>query len=416
MKAEFYYNRRKYTCCIVKTDLLQELRIRNEKGEVLAIEQGKKTGLQGKKRENSKQVDVSQPYFYNLIKAAVSALQIAEKIQLLQEKDIVIEKQHDQISILNQQLNIVSQSQTLSNEQQQKFNQLQNDLKSHTAIVEEQKLHILQLEAQLSDLPQIIPLEKIEQKVISKLGESVWHCLHSASQRDLCNAYRCYQMIKSDDFAELAINYSTAGHPLCLVAEREIVAPFFRKLYQFLSTNNNRANLSAGSTFEVGGVNLKLKGKYTLGHLPALLSTQYETFIDEILEQKNIPYQTNLYRTVFCGDKVSQTDRQLIKKFLQQWQHPLSQWLTQGCVTASKIDRIRQLRNRASHAETIPVETTLYRWQFNLLWKLLVGSKTYPSVLQEIYANSIRNHAGKLKEGTASSSSPSNSYLGSIYC
>ena len=101
MKAEFYYNKRKYTCCIVKTDLLLELRIRNEKGEVLAIEQGNKIGLQGKKREASKQVDVSQPYFYNLIKTAMSALEIADKNQLIREKDKVIEKQNEQINILN---------------------------------------------------------------------------------------------------------------------------------------------------------------------------------------------------------------------------------------------------------------------------------------------------------------------------
>lgn len=42
MKAEFYYNKRKYTCSIAKTESLQELRIRNEEGEVIAIEQGKK--------------------------------------------------------------------------------------------------------------------------------------------------------------------------------------------------------------------------------------------------------------------------------------------------------------------------------------------------------------------------------------
>ena len=50
MKTEFYYNKRKYTCCIVKTNSLKELRIRNESGEVLAVEQGKKKGLQGKSR------------------------------------------------------------------------------------------------------------------------------------------------------------------------------------------------------------------------------------------------------------------------------------------------------------------------------------------------------------------------------
>ena len=60
MKTEFYYNKRKYTCCIVKTNSLKELRIRNESGEVLAVEQGKKKGLQGKSRGISKEVDLAQ--------------------------------------------------------------------------------------------------------------------------------------------------------------------------------------------------------------------------------------------------------------------------------------------------------------------------------------------------------------------
>ena len=101
-------------------------------------------------------------------------------------------------------------------------------------------------------------------------------------------------MIKSDDFANQAINYSTAGHPLGLVAEREIVAPFFIKLYDFLLTKNNQ--VTPDFTFEVGGVNLKLKGKYTLGHLPPLLSTEYETFIEDVLG-KNIS-QNNCYRRI----------------------------------------------------------------------------------------------------------------------
>lgn len=404
--TEFYYNRRKYDCCIYKTDSLQELRIRNEQGEVLAIEQGKKIGLQGKTRENSKYVDVSQPYFYNLIKAALSALEIAEKNQLIVEKDKVIENQTEQINILNQQLDIVSQPQ-ISSEQTEKFNQLQNTLKDSAATVEVQKTRIFQLEEQLNHLPQILPLEIIEKQVISKLGESVWQCLHPASQRDLCNAYRCYQMIKSDDFANQAINYSTAGHPLGLVAEREIVAPFFSKLYNFLSNKNNQ--VIPASSFEVGGVNLKLKGRYTLGHLPPLLSTEYESFIENVLEQKDNSFPRNCYRTVFCSDKVSQTDRQLVKQFLQQWKHPLSGWLSQGHKAASKIAQIRLLRNRASHAETVHVETVLYIWQFKLLWLLLVGSKTELGVLQEIYSstNPARNNSDRLRKGTVSYSPPS---------
>lgn len=116
MKAEFHYYKRKYTCCIIKTESAKELRIRNEQGEVIAINQGEKFGLQGKKRETSREIDVSQPYFYNLIKAALSALEIAEKTQLLIEKERVIDGKTKQINILNQKLNIVNQNQFISNE------------------------------------------------------------------------------------------------------------------------------------------------------------------------------------------------------------------------------------------------------------------------------------------------------------
>jgi hypothetical protein len=37
MRVEFYYNKRKYTCGIFKNELVKELRIRNEQGEVLAF-------------------------------------------------------------------------------------------------------------------------------------------------------------------------------------------------------------------------------------------------------------------------------------------------------------------------------------------------------------------------------------------
>ena len=54
----------------------QELRIRNSRGEVLAIQQGKRIGLLGKSRDNAKEVDVSLPHFFNLIRAAMNALNL----------------------------------------------------------------------------------------------------------------------------------------------------------------------------------------------------------------------------------------------------------------------------------------------------------------------------------------------------
>ncbi|MGD1701340.1 single-stranded-DNA-specific exonuclease RecJ [Dapis sp. BLCC M229] len=75
-KAEFYYSDRPYTCSIYQIGDLQELRIRNFRGEVLAIQQGKRFGLLGKSRNDAKKVDVSQPRFFNLIKAAMNALNL----------------------------------------------------------------------------------------------------------------------------------------------------------------------------------------------------------------------------------------------------------------------------------------------------------------------------------------------------
>jgi len=421
MKAEFYYYKRKYTCCIVKTELSKELRIRNEEGEVIAIEQGKRFGFQGKKRESSKQVDVSQPYFYNLIKAAISALEIVEKNQLLLEKDQLIDVKDEKINILNQQLDIIDKNQILSDEQEQKLINLKNAIKEQESVIEVKNQHIAQLEDKLSQPPKILSFEEIEKEIRAKLGDEVWRCLHPSSHRDLCKAYRNYKLNKTEKFTAHVADYSDAGHLLGLVAEREIVAPFFRKLYEFLSNSNNQVNLSTGITFECGGVNLSSNSRYTLGNLRGLISNQWDTFTDNVLEQEDIISTTRLYRRVFCYN-VSQADRQLIRQFLYQWRHPLSRWLTQGQVAASIIDQIRQLRNRASHAETtcntIQVEAVLYLWQFKVLRALLIGSKTQRGVLQEIYgsSNTVQNNYYELTRGMQTSSPPSYSSVDNIRC
>ncbi len=73
-KAEFYYNQRRYTCSLLEP--LNELRIRNSEGKVLAIQKGKRIGLLGFKREDAQEVDVTQPNYYQLIKAATQALEL----------------------------------------------------------------------------------------------------------------------------------------------------------------------------------------------------------------------------------------------------------------------------------------------------------------------------------------------------
>ncbi|NEO26156.1 MAG: single-stranded-DNA-specific exonuclease RecJ [Kamptonema sp. SIO4C4] len=71
-KAQFYYNNRIYTCSLQNS--LNELRIRNDQNKILAVTRGQRRGLLGENRETAKEVDVTQPKFYALIKAALSAL------------------------------------------------------------------------------------------------------------------------------------------------------------------------------------------------------------------------------------------------------------------------------------------------------------------------------------------------------
>ncbi|NEQ18699.1 MAG: single-stranded-DNA-specific exonuclease RecJ [Microcoleus sp. SIO2G3] len=75
-KAEFYHNKRHYTCSLYES--LSELRIRNAEGKVLAIQKGQRIGLLGARREDAKEVDVTQPHYYQLIKAATRALAHSE--------------------------------------------------------------------------------------------------------------------------------------------------------------------------------------------------------------------------------------------------------------------------------------------------------------------------------------------------
>ncbi len=73
-KAQFNYQGKIYACVLQNSP--DELRIRNTQGKVLAISKGNKFGLLGTKRDNAKQVDVTQPHYYKLIKAALSALKL----------------------------------------------------------------------------------------------------------------------------------------------------------------------------------------------------------------------------------------------------------------------------------------------------------------------------------------------------
>ncbi|MEG4813135.1 hypothetical protein [Microcoleus sp. K5-D4] len=132
MKAEFYFDCHRYICSLVQVDFVKELKIKNHQGFVLAVKQGEKIGLLGKSRHNAKQVDVSKPHFYNVIKAAMSALELETKNEVILERnrtladaEEMIQQQNREIRVLNEQIRMLgSKVEELSREKQQLSMQL----------------------------------------------------------------------------------------------------------------------------------------------------------------------------------------------------------------------------------------------------------------------------------------------------
>lgn len=79
VKAEFSYLDRRYSCGIFLTETCPELRIRNSEGKVLAIELGQTTGLLGSDRENASSIDLTKPFFSDLVQQAYKALKIGNR-------------------------------------------------------------------------------------------------------------------------------------------------------------------------------------------------------------------------------------------------------------------------------------------------------------------------------------------------
>ena len=70
-KEVFTYSGRIYVC----SKTTKELRIRNDRGDVLAVSQGSRIGLVGKSRNEAKEVNVTKPPYFQLIKAALRAIE-----------------------------------------------------------------------------------------------------------------------------------------------------------------------------------------------------------------------------------------------------------------------------------------------------------------------------------------------------
>ena len=377
-RADFHFSKRHYTCSLSSLDpsnpAAKELRIRNPEGQILAVQLQHRKGVLGRSREAAKEVDVSDPYYFNLIRAALNALEVKQKTQLLFEKDQLVAEKDKQVATLQQQLALLDEKiNQLSTAQQQKFHTLQAELQAQEGAIQAHEAHIAELQEQLEHHSPPVDTKEIRRMVRSQIGETVWGCLQSRSQRDLCAAYKNYRMIQSEGSATQLADYSEAGLRLSFTVEREVIHPFFKDLYEFLLVNGGP---------EVGGLMLGPKKKYTLGMLPPLIAKQWYSLRDDILQHRSQVPEDDWYCSASMAQQVNQRDRRLIQKFLRQWQHPVAEWLAKsGVAAASSLDQINKLRNTAAHAESF-----LYGWQFDLLQTLVIGNETKRGIFQEIFS------------------------------
>jgi single-stranded-DNA-specific exonuclease len=372
-RIEFYYSKRKYMCSVLQVGTVKELRIRNPEGQVLAIQPQQRRGLLGNRRQETKEIDVSQPHYFNLLRAALNALEIAEKNQLLWVKDQLIVEKDQQIATLNQQLDLLHQELSqVSQERQQQLQVLQTAIEEREATIQAHETHLSQL-PQRTDAAQLKP-EDIKRDLKTQIGETGWYCLSQQSQKDLVAAYKNLYTIQSEAFTAQIVDYSEVGLRLGFVAEREVIQPFFKQIHQFLQAN--------GEANEIGGVPLRVRKKYTLEMLPPLLVPEWQSLQTEALNSSSLLPEAELYTPV-SSHLIRQTDRQTVKSFLQQWEHPLAQWLLQQAIeAASTIDQINKLRTVAAQSESL-----LHQWQFELLHGLVIGNEAQQGILQKIYVS-----------------------------
>jgi hypothetical protein len=218
-----------------------------------------------------------------------------------------------------------------------------------------------------------------KQRLKAELGEQVCSRLDSRSQKDLVAAYKKLIALETESItaqdADAWVDYSDVGLRLCSVIEREVIQPFFKEIHQFLLANQEPCTL--------GGIALRARKKYTLGMLPPLLASEWQSFQDDALTNDFPPVEDELYISV-GAQHVSADDRNTVQVFLDQWQHPLSIWL-QNSTAASTLAQIDKLLTIAADAENL-----LYEWQFEQLRSMILGNPQQLGVLQLIHQLSIK--------------------------
>jgi single-stranded-DNA-specific exonuclease RecJ len=360
---EFYYNSRKYYCGLISNTTDRVLKIRNCEGQMLTIQPEQRRGWMSDRIGIGETIDLSQSFYFNLVRAASNALEIAEK-------DQQIASLHQTIDLLAQEVETwKTRFHQAEAQLAQKSQVLQSSLPPEPPNPSNSSLNqmaLLQIQTPSVQVQDRAAKQDIKQQVIDRVGTVAWGSIRPQSQKELVSVAK-----QTAALLEPIADYSQFGLLLCGVIDREIVQLFFQQLQQYLSTQ-----IGVDS---IADIPLRSRKKYTLNQLIPLLGNEWSAFREEVLQCTHCPDEY-LYDDVTC-DGVSRDDRQTVFTFLNQWQHPLAKWLLQPD-SISQLSQIDQLKTIAANPDSV-----LPLWQFELLQGLILGSEERSGILLSLVGN-----------------------------
>ncbi len=373
LHVEFYHSKRRYKGTLETANGERQLTIENNEGHLLVVQMSQRQGFLYLPEAMPQVVDIAELRYFNLIRAGLSALEVKQKTQVLIKQEELLAQKDGQITTMKAQIELLEEKITqLSGEQQAQLAVLKSQMQIQESTIQGQEAHIERLQVQVSPMP-MPTAANLKQQLRDAIGDSVWFCLQPASQQDLLAAYKNDQLIGTSGSDASIADYSEAGIRLSFAVEREVVNPFFHDLYSFL--------LDEGVT-EIAGVLLGPARKYTIGMVPPLLAEQWRSFQSGQLSSRSRPDSGVSMVKVNGSGQVSGRDRQLLSRFLAQWEHPMSTcFSTKAKQAASSLDQISKLRNIAAHGESF-----LYRWQYELLHQLIAGKNNKGGLFRQIFA------------------------------
>ncbi|HSM83487.1 MAG TPA: single-stranded-DNA-specific exonuclease RecJ, partial [Nodosilinea sp.] len=216
-----------------------------------------------------------------------------------------------------------------------------------------------------------LPLEEAKQHVRQAVGDKVWFCLSSASQKDLALALG-HLATAGDPIADPA----TAVLGLARALERELWQPLLDDFTRYGDESDDA---------EMVALAAELAQTPGLALLPPLLSETWRALSAKALSAAAKP-RKGLYenQSADTGDTPFPIDdghRVMLDEFLQGWDHPIARWLTgAGGEAASDLAQVAQLQQ---------VGEAMPRWQGQLLQQLVLGhhlkTTQKKGILQKIF-------------------------------